>query len=187
MMKRRSTRSGFTLMEVMTASMISTLVILGSVSIFLAGMTDWAKGTKRIDADTQSRQIVRGVTTELREAMSVFVDADGQGLSYRMPQTNTFGAFITPATWDGVERRIDLTNGKLYLNDGTNSRKIGENIVTTDPETGSTYKIFDPGPGTITRSLTVQVVTKRDNPQGDDHYSRKREELYLRNIPSLTR
>ncbi|MBX3095874.1 MAG: type II secretion system protein [Fimbriimonadaceae bacterium] len=188
-MKRiRSKRAGLTLVEVVVASLLSTMVIFGSLSVYLSGMSSWLRGSERINAETQSRQGVRMVSDYLREAMAVTVAGDGMSLTYRLPQKNVAGDFVYPATWDGVTRRLYYTNNTIRHDTGTNDRVIVRNVMTTDVGgTNLPYRIFTPGPGAITRQVTVQVVTRTNADPAAKARARKREVIFLRNIPELTR
>lgn len=188
-MKRRSSkRSGLTLVEVVVASLLSTMVIFSALSVYLAGMESWLRGSERINAETQSRQGVRMVSDYLREAMAVTVAADGRSLTYRLPQRDVAGDFVYPAMWDGVTRRLYFTNGTIRHDTGTSDRVIVRNVMTSDVG-GTTlpYRIFTAGPGVITRQVTVQVVTRTNTDPTAKAFGRKREVIFLRNIPELTR
>lgn len=189
-MKRSRLKRGLTLIEVVTAAVVSTLVIVGAMTIFLAGMRDWTRGAQRMDAEIQSRQAMRGIASTLRGAMVVTVDADGQGLTFRMPKVDpATGLYQSPVVWDGVTRQIDFSSGKILLKEtGKPDRVLATNVITTDPKNANAaYKIFTPGLGAITRQLTVKVVCVATNAQGQQSLGRKRETIFLRNIPQLTK
>lgn len=185
-MKRRSIR-GSTMVEVLTASVMSFLVLTGATAALIFGMSSWTRGQARIDSETQSQQAIRMVSKMLREAMVVVVDGDGQGLTYRLPTKGGDGRFTLPATWDGVTRRIEANNGKLNLVVGGSSRTLCRNVILTDPKnSNAAYRVFTPGAGAITRQLWMMLATS--NQSGDRARvmkSRGREMIYLRNIPQL--
>lgn len=191
MRKRRKTR-GSTLIEIITATSISMLVLLVGCATFVLGMETWFRGQARLDANEASQQAVREISMELREAMSVTVDAGGQGLSFRRPLKDGNGSYVQPITWDGVARRLQLdgsNNLQVTASDGTAARTLCKNVIFTDPlSAGGTgaYQIFTPGAGAITRSLTVMVVTRRGLYRQETVTSRSRETIFLRNIPQLT-
>lgn len=178
-----------TLIEVVTASVISTLVIVGAMTIFLSGMRDWTRGAQRMDAEVQSRQAMRGIASTIRGSMKVVVDADGQGLTFQMPKVDaSTGLYISPLVYDGVVRKIKHVSGKIVLQEaGFNDRTIATNVILTDPKNGNAaYRLFTPGAGTNTRQLTAKVVCVATNASGQQSVGRKRETIYLRNIPLLT-
>jgi len=189
MQRRRSRRRGATLTEVALAASASVLVLTGSISTFLMSTKTWLQGESVIDAGNNANQAIRIISKEMREAMAVTVDANGLGLSYRRPSKDSGGNYIMPITWDGVSRRIEMNGTDLQITGGTN-RTICKNIQLTDPSSpgGTTpYTIFSAGPGSITRSLTIMLVTKRAGLNGKFNTSRIRETIFLRNIPELTK
>jgi len=185
-----SRRRGSTLFEVVISAGISTVVLFSAVSLFLSGAGTWARGQGKIDAETQSRQAVRVISDALREAMWVSVDGDGMGVTYRLPRKTVDGAFEVPIIWDGIDRRIELDGERILLTDDEGTRPICRHIRLTDPASTSgtaPYQIFTPGPGAITRRLVVQVVTETNGARSEYVTGRKRETVFLRNIPELTR
>lgn len=186
----RSKRAGLTLMEVMVSAAISSVVLFSAISLFLTGIGTWARGQGKMEVETQSRQAIRVTSDALREAMWVSVDADGMGLTYRLPRIDGDGAFEVPIIWDGVDRRIALHSGKLQMIDANGTRTICRNVRLTDPLSSGgaqSYRIFTPGPGAITRRLNVQIVTETTGGRQEKVVARKRETVFLRNIPELTR
>lgn len=184
-------RKGHTLLEAVFAAGITAAVCIVGISTYLLGMTSWFRGTTWMSGEMTSQQAVRRVSTQLRLALSVTVDGNGQGLSYRMPLIDGNGNFVNPATWDGVNRRIELDGNQLVVKaDNAPDQVLCGNIITTDPLSSggtSSYRIFTAGAGTITRSLTVMIVSQK-NVSGSSQlvYGRHRETIYLRNIPRLT-
>lgn len=186
MMNRRLIR-GNTMIEVTVAAVIGTMVLGTALTLFIAGAGMWVHGSEMVEAEGQSRQAIRVITDQLRQAMVVTVDNDGQGLTYRLPtRDGTTGIFQAPATWDGVSRRIFHQNGEIRLQDGASTRTICRNVVLQDPDNANAnYRIFTVPNIAIFREVSVQVVTRRIR-QGRTYLGRKRETVYLRNIPKLT-
>lgn len=187
---RRKRLRGATLVEVTFAAALSTIVLFGAINTFLSGSVAWVRGQGKIDAETGSQRAVRQVSRELREAMSVIVDADGQGLTYRLPTKLGDGSYSMPVTWDGVARRIYLASGSLYVSRESVTKRLCNGIITTDPQSSggsAPYKIFNAGAGTITRSLNVMVVSRQNTDRTSTATSRSRETIYLRNIPQLVK
>lgn len=186
-MRIRKTR-GVTLVETMTVTLMSTIVIFASLACFLQGASSWAKGQSHMTVEDQSRRSVRIISDELREAMSVFVDADGMGLTYRKPKLDAEGNFVTPVIWDGVTRRIYCSSGKIYLGPSGQERIVCRDVITTDPKLvgNPPYKTFVPAAGSITRAVDVKVVTSTNSGvDATKTISRKRETIFLRNVPEL--
>jgi hypothetical protein len=187
---RTSRRRGVTLIETVVAASFSIIAITGAVMLFLSGAMAWTRGAGRIDAESKSHLAIRRISRELREAMKVVVDANGQGLTYQLPLKNQDGSYVQPLTPDNRYRRIELSGPTLRIVDGEAVNRICSGVVLTDPLSGggsSPYKIFTPGSGSITRSLTVMVVSTRSADYNKTATSRSRETIYLRNIPQLVK
>ncbi len=186
-MTRRSIR-GTSTIEVLTASVMSFMVLTGATAAMLYGMASWTRGQARIDSENLSQQAIRKVNKLLREAMVVTVDNDGMGLTYRVPQKDGNGRFTLPATWDGVERRIEVSGSNLNLVAGGTTRRLCSNIIFTDPiANGASYVVFAPGAGTITRRVWMKLATSTaSGDRGRLMKSRGREVIFLRNVPALT-
>ncbi|MBL8067973.1 MAG: prepilin-type N-terminal cleavage/methylation domain-containing protein [Armatimonadetes bacterium] len=202
---RHRRNKGFTLAEVVVGSVISTIVITAAVTMFIGVAAAWARGEGMIDGDSYTRQAVSIAADELREAIYVNVDADGMGVTYRKPKKDASGNFEVPIVWDGIDRRLFVSGGKLKLNDGTNTRTIAKNVLTKDPfmlhstvygsqryntsygeEEAPAYRVFVPNAGGLVSEVTVTVVTgSKGGKPGETVRSRKRERVVLRNVPEL--
>ena len=182
-------RKGFTLVEVLVAAGISTLALFSATAVFITGMSSWAKGQGQIDAETNSQRAVRTIANELRQAMSVFPANDGMSLDYRLPQLDGNGDYVIPIVWDGIDRSIYYQNGEIKIEEDGVARVICRNVETLDygAENEPPYQIFTPAPGAITRQMTIQIVTRTNGAKDEMVVGRKRETIYLRNIPELTR
>lgn len=182
------TRRAVSLVEVLLASTLTVTVLAVAVGTFLTGMVSWARGQGRIDAEGGSQRAVREISQTLREAMAVTVDADGKGLSYRMPALDANGNYTIPITWDGITRRIAYSNGQIVASGGAADRVLCKGVILTDPQSSggtAAYAPFTAGSGTITRSLNVMIVSQRAADRDKTATSRSRETIYLRNIPDL--
>lgn len=167
--------------------MIGLMATFGAIMMLVFGMGAWVQGEGRISAESQAQSGLRAVCQRLREAMSVTVDANGLGLTYRLPLKDSNGNYLVPAQWDNVVRRMELNGTNLNMVDAGVSRTICQNVSIRDPlTTGGTgsYRIFTPGTGTIVRQVTVQLV-KETYGQRNAVTSRRRETIFLRNIPEL--
>lgn len=185
--RRRRLQRGLSLTEVVVASALSTIVIFGALSVYLNGMKGWLRGAEMLNASISARQATRIASDQLREAMSVTVDADGKGLTYRLPVKDVNGDFTQPLTWDGITRRLYVSGGNLRVQAGASDRIVARNIQTSDTGgTNAAYVMFTPGAGSITRQVTVQFTVKANNDAKFKAISRNREVVYLRNIPELT-
>lgn len=83
-MKRICNRA-FSLMEVLVASLLTVMVLGTTVMAMVMGTSNWIRGTAGGVSSNSAQRAVRVISDQLREAMSVAVDGDGQGLTYVMP------------------------------------------------------------------------------------------------------
>lgn len=186
-MRGRRFQRGATITEVAIASAISTIVLFGAVSTFLVGMSSWMRGQGKLDVSSRSQIAVRTISQELREAMSITVDGDGMGVTYRRPRLTTAGDIQIPVLWDGVARRIELRNGVLRKSTNGNIRVLARGLTTTDPRSRTAYRVFTAGSGSITRQVHVQLANRAFGFRDGVEQTRVRETIYLRNIPELAR
>lgn len=202
----RSRKAGFTLPEVVVGSVISTIVLTSALSLFIACAGAWARGENLMDGENDTRQAVRVISDELRQAMLVTIDADGRGITYRHPNKDVNGNFSVPVVWDGVSRRIYLNGTNLILRgNGGIERVVARNVLTVDPfmlstttvqrkmrntsqgvEVAPSYRIFTPSSAGLINEVIVQIVTgTKGGRVGESLRTRKRERVVLRNVPEL--
>ncbi|MFN8140250.1 MAG: prepilin-type N-terminal cleavage/methylation domain-containing protein [Fimbriimonadales bacterium] len=189
-MKRKRNR-GFTLAEMMVGMFIMSMVVFFGTITLVSTLSAWEKGQSRIAAESEVGATLRHVRNQLREAMLVTVDGDGKGITYRLPVKEGDGQYRYPLTWDGVSRRFQLnSNGDFVKITGLTTQVLLKNVTTTDRRGGydtGTYSPFVAGTGAITKTLTVQLVTKRTGRQSSENaYGRVREIVLLRNTPTLS-
>ncbi|MFM9873949.1 MAG: prepilin-type N-terminal cleavage/methylation domain-containing protein [Fimbriimonadaceae bacterium] len=205
MISRRSRKSGFTLAEVVVASVVSVVVLTSVVTLFITVIAAWARGETTMGTEGETSQIISRVSDELREAMWVSVDGDGYGLTYRKPKKAVGGNFEIPVVWDGIDRRIYLSGTDLKIFDGTSTRILSKNVLKNDPfrlgthmnqmkksnqtvavEGAPTYKIFVPNSTALVSEITVTVVTgAKGGRPGEWSRAKKRDRVLLRNVPEL--
>lgn len=195
MRHKRRKLHGLTVVEVAVAATISTLALVGALSVYLSGMGSWATGSRTISAQVEASNTVAQIVDALREATFVSVTSDGKTVSFQKPQYDANGNFQVNVhgipVWDGKNRSIYYQSGGIYMSDGVSAPwKIASDVILTDPEgspANAPYKIFTPGPGANTREVTVKVVVKQNMPGNNKLYGRKRQGVYLRNIPDTIR
>lgn len=187
---KRIRRRGTTLVETVIAASLSILTFAGAVMLFISGSISWARGFGKIDAEATTNRAVREVARELREAWSVTVDTNGLGLTYKLPVKDSTGSYKNPIAWDNVTRRIEVQGTNLVITGGPAPHTICKGLIYTDPQSPGgtgTYRFFTAGSGSITRSLTVMLVSSRQAEYKKMATSRSRETIYLRNIPELVK
>ncbi len=202
---RRNRRSGFTLTEVVVASLVSSVVLTAVVTLLITVAAAWARGETTMGTEGDTQEIISKVSDELREAMWVSVDADGYGLTYRKPKKTVTGDFEIPVVWDGFDRRIYLTGTDLKIFDGTTTRTLSTTVLKNDPfrlgthmnqrkkanqtvaaEGAPTYRVFVPNTTGLVSEVMVTVVTgAKGGRPGEWARAKKRDRVVLRNVPEL--
>jgi len=179
---------GSTLMEVITAAMLTATVLVTSVAIFIYAYYSWIKGTAHVMAEADSALAIQAMDQQLREAILVSLDSNGNGITYELPATGSGGSYTVPQVWDNVTRRIALVGTNLVMSgsDGS-SQVLARNIYPYDPlAVGNTaYTIFSAPSGQKITSLTVMIVTQQADGHQNVITSRSRESVYLRNLPQV--
>lgn len=207
-MRKHSRRSkkAFTLVEVIVGSAISFIVLTSALTLFIACVAAWGRGETMMDGENDTRQAIRQISDELRQAMWVSIDGDGMGITYRLPQKDAItGDYSVPVVWDGVDRRIYKDGTDLILvGSGGIKRTIARNVLAVDPfmlgthqyqkkrikgsvpEVAPSYKIFTTNTAGIISVVTVKIVTGKQGGATDEwQRTRKRERVVLRNVPEL--
>lgn len=182
--RRRRVR-GVTLIETLMAAIITGLTLTTGVSLLIVGLLGWYRGQGQIKAEEDSHTALRIAISELRQAMSVSVDANGLGISYYLPEQDNTGTDLVPETSDGVLRRIELDGSTFNMIANGNTRTLCTDVTLTDPNSSEAYKVFTPGAGTTTLAVTIEIVTKDQASSGDIEESRNRETVFVRNVPPL--
>ena len=180
-------RRGTTLVEVILSAGISVLTLVGGVACFMSGMMSWTKGVGAMDSIATSQNANKLICQQLREAISVSITNSGNTATFSLPQKDESGSYVLPLVADGVSRQFTVSQGTLNLIVGGNTRKISDNILSTDPATSAAYPIFSANNGLVTRQVIVQIVTSKQGFRNNWTPSRSRESVYLRNVPELSR
>lgn len=173
------------MVEVLTATTLSVMVVFTTLSVFLGGMGSWARGESMIDNESHSKLAVRMIVDELREAMQVNVAADGLSVTYRLPAVDNNGNYRIPLQWDGVNRRILFADGALWRQAGGTTTRLVDHVILTDPlsATGTqSYRVFTPNRNSLHTQVTVMVVTRSHQGTRQESVGRFREMVYFRNV-----
>ena len=155
----------------MTGISVMMLVVLGSLSLLVAGIQCFDRTVSRTGLSSTNAQGIRRVSEAIRGAMTVSVSADGTQVTYTMPAISPTVDAITgekelvdPLTSDGVNRsfRVDFTAGTLI--DGTTGRVLVKNITRTDPDSKSSQYNQQYNPFQLTtigslRAVSINLIT----------------------------
>lgn len=188
-MRRRRGLRGYSLVETLMAVSITSVVLFTATSVFLYASYDWIQNSVSVKADADSSLAVQVIDRQLRQAMVVTVDTNGNGVTYELPMQNPDGSYAVPLVWDGITRRIALQGTNLVMSgsDGS-SETLAFNVYPYDPlaPPQTTYQIFTAPAVSSFTSLTVMVVTGVTDNAQNLVTSRSRQTVFLRNIPQTT-
>lgn len=120
--RRLGSRSGFTLIETLTAMTVFTMLAFGGLSLVVAAANTYSRDFGRTVIETDTSQALRRIDQGLREAYSVQVDANGLGLTFYYPASYTDATgkhYTIPLESDGVARRLYKSGNQLLWSDNT--------------------------------------------------------------------
>lgn len=178
----RGDRRGFTLLETLTATSLFTVMLLSGVSLMLNGVSSYERDITRTSAEADVGRAIRIISEQVRQAVTVTVDLDGQGLTYTLPARQTDGSLVVPITSDGITRRIYRTaNGQHLAIDGMNQKStpLRTQIIVEDLApanvTGPLFSI-----SMTNRALTMGIASRVTTGQ-ETFTPRKTEIVKIRN------
>ncbi|MES1227725.1 MAG: hypothetical protein ABUL72_03585 [Armatimonadota bacterium] len=189
--------------EVLLSGVVGTMVIGTFCAVWVGTAQQWKRGAGSLVTETDSAIGIRVIEREMRKALAAKIDPDHNGVQYKLPKMDVAGNVVTPVTWDGVNRRFFVQDGKLYHQNGSDVRVVCHNIVDknvlgstgTDAQTivenrtvssllasGTDYDVFDSPSAGVVRLLTVELVSATGGKRGEVFVGHKRERVQLRNV-----
>jgi len=163
MMKRITDKSGVTLIELLVAMGLMSILLLvcAELSIDSVRMSDRIQTQAQADSDVAlAVERIRGM---LNEARSWTLDSNGLGITYYLPPKNTDGTFTTSSSaLEASSRRIYVSNGSIMCSDRT--FPILNNVPVKDPLTGTTLIVFQKGLNS--KQIKMRLVVQRNNLRG---------------------
>lgn len=185
-MKRRTKKSGTTLIEAVTAAFMTVMLLTGAVASYLGLSKSALIGQSKLDTQGGAQKAVRRAASEVREAMSVTVDDNGKGITYTLPAENSDGTYQIPLTPDGKTHRLWVDDAHEFCtksSDGNTNLVLCKGLVANDPVLNTPYRIFTGGTGINANTVTIEIVTQANTSSTSTQITRARETVYLRNIP----
>jgi type II secretory pathway pseudopilin PulG len=166
--------------ELVISMGIISLLMLGTMSLFIGSTQSSDKTQVRNSVDTDVALAVERVTGYLMEARSITIDTNGLGITYRRPATNTDGTYTSSFTsLESTSHRLYVTNGVLYSSEAVN-RPILRDVPTNDPETGTALRIF--GAGLNGKEIVLRLACSRTASRNQTIYSAVTTRLRPRNM-----
>ncbi len=165
--RNNSTRRAVTLVELLVASGIMVILLMALMPLLSTSTRAWQRNSTDVMVTMDATLAVRRIVGELRRARSVSVNGSQTQVTYVLPSgaSGSIGLSYETLKWHPAEGTVDTVS----LIDG---------VVPTDPETGTTYPIFQLGANG--RTVTVRLCVRRQTPVGV-RYLRLQEMVVLRN------
>lgn len=183
-------RAGLTLVELLAASTILGMMLVGTMSLYLTCLTQYSKTSTGIDLSQQNSLGTRKVLDTLRSCMSATISSDGKTLTYVMPALSSTADSVTgekeyiyPLTGSASSQTFTVSNGKLV--DSSTGKTLVSNIYATDPDPKSSQYGQAVAPFTFTtigsrKGVCVNLITRKVV-NGVETYVRMKNTVILRN------
>ncbi|MBS1707494.1 MAG: hypothetical protein JSS65_02100 [Armatimonadetes bacterium] len=184
-------RAGLTFVELLAASTILGMMLIGTMSLYLACLKQFSKTSTGIDLASQNALGTRKVLDTLRSCMTATISADGKTLTYQMPALSSTADSVTgekeytyPLTAsNAVSQTFVVSNGKLV--DSASGKTLVQNIYATDPDPSSSQYGQTVAPFTFTtigsrKGVCVNLITRKVV-NGVETYVRMKNTVILRN------
>ena len=185
-------RRGFTLVELMTALGLFSIVFFGAASLYVAGLRSYYSTSTDADLAQKNAQGIRRVVETLREAVSLSINSDGTQITFQSPKKAGSAdpvtgetEYIVPVVGDGVAKTFTVTTGGNLV-EGSSGRTLCKNIVTTDPYPQSSqynqkYMPFQFASVGSSKAVSVNLITYQ-NLGTRKRYARMKTTVLLRNV-----
>jgi Tfp pilus assembly protein PilW len=185
-------KRGMSLIEVLTGALLMMLICLGTLSLFVSGLTYMTRTSTDLYLGGKNAQSLRWISEYARGAMSATLSNNGNEVDFVVPIYNTTTdpytgekELVYPLTTDGLTHgfKVDFTAGTLT--DLKSNKVICKNIVAIDPDPkSSTYKsTYVPFSFSIFGShklIVMQLITQQ-KVNGVTRYERMKDTVLLRN------
>jgi hypothetical protein len=165
-------RRGFTLTEVVTATLIIFMVIAGTVALMVSSTQGIGNSIAANKASSYNAQGLRSIAESLRSAMSVTINEAGDKIDYQLPKLGTVNdtatgekELIDPLISDGTVRSFTVDWVDKTIRDSVSTKKVCRYIYQTDPEKSSSqynskYPVFQLTTIGSAKAVTITVVTR---------------------------
>lgn len=172
---RLRSQHGFTVIETVISISIFTLLAMGGVSMMVAAAASWNREIAQSGVNTDTSRGLKIIARELRPALTVSIDANGQGITYRLPRRDTLGHIIVPVSAENTVYRIYRSQ------DGSSLLRTGRTrpLVTGLPDQEDSGPIFRLQPSG--KAVCVALTSSVEGPSCD-YTSTKTEVVRLRNV-----
>ena len=185
-------KRGTTLIEVLTGTILMMLITLGTLSLFVSGLTYMTRTSTDLYIGGKNAQSLRWISEYGRTAMSATLANNGNEVDFVIPLYNSTTdpytgekELVYPLTSDGLVHgfKVDFTAGTLT--DLHSNKVICKNIVAIDPDPNSsnynhTYVPFSFSIVGSHKVVVMQIITQKKI-NGVRRFERMKDTVLLRN------
>jgi len=176
--KLKINRKGFSLIEMMVALSILSLLIIGSVTFFSGGTRSWVTGQYQLEAQRNARFAIDRMVKEIRGGKNIISGSDGDTIVVSIPD------FDTAAPDDYYEVTYSLSDTTTTIERGTTSLIdnvliSGEDIFEYYASSGAKYDTLDSD--TLPKISKVHINLKVDVDKDDSPDITLNTDVNLRN------
>ncbi len=183
-------KRGMTLVELMTSVCFLVLVFLGFGMMVTYGMQSFQRTSNDATVTTSNAQSMRRMSDALRGAINVSITNSGKTISFNYPKLASTNdpvtgekELIVPLTSDGVARGYSVNNsGQLVDTNG--GRVLVRNVISTDPQVGSSQygQAYAPFSYSVIGGQQVIQINLITQTGGENYkrYQRLKTAVYLR-------
>jgi len=150
MYRTKTSRCGFTVVEILMALMIMGMLLTALAAAFSASVTSFKVNEDAFKLTNSARQALTRITTELRTANAVAVSEPSSQCS-----------LVTSGNSD-ITYKFDSTNNTLYL--VTNDSTSDDDYILCENVASMTFvKAVDPLDAGVIRNVQISMTLSSDN------------------------
>lgn len=185
-MKIIGCKKGFTLVEVMVASMIMVGIFLGTASMMISTMHCYESEVTQIDTDTDAVMAMQLIVRDVRESRSVDITANGTHLTITPPYRVEAGYFDRTLSDEGnlVDYYLSNQSGSTNASGTCLWRQEADQdarLVKKDVDS-LVFEYGDDDQDALKHSsIKITIRTKIDITRGYRHTDLTQRVVYLRN------
>lgn len=148
--RKSSACRAITLVELLVASGVMVILLMALMPVLSSSVRAWHRNSQDTIITMDLTVAMRRIVSELRNARVISINGAGTSINYTLP--------------DGTTGSFSLNNGNLMWS-GSDEPLIS-GVVTSDPEFGGSYRLFELTWGGTTRAVTVRLCVEQNTPVG---------------------
>lgn len=164
----RGMRRGLTVVELMVAATLLSIILVGVVSLMVSSGREWSHGSSGLAADNRASLTLQSLEQNVRSGSIATVDSSGTVLTITNPQLTASGDYDR-ATTSSVSVRYYLSQGKVLRQVGTDTpTSLGSGIKSLQFAVSGQRILIrltaQDRSGNVTRETTLESETTLRNP-----------------------